>query len=54
MSSMRSQYRELGLELVELGEHSYRRHRNHHMVGEEKRYYGVGDPSKLLLEEALM
>jgi hypothetical protein len=52
MSSMRSRYKELGLELVELGkDHSFQP-KQPPMV-EEKRDDGAGDPIKMLLEESL-
>ena len=54
MSLMRSEYRELGLELVELGENTSHHPKKPHMEGEEKRD-GIGiDPIKLLLEESIM
>ena len=52
MSPTRSGYRELGLELVQLEEGRPRRTKPPPMV-EEKRDDGVGDPIKMLLEEAL-
>ena len=54
MSPTRSEYRELGLELVELGESTSCCPKKPQMVGEEKRDDGAGDPIKILLEEALM
>ena len=53
MSPTRSKYRELGLELVELGENTSRRPKKPQMAGEEKRDDGAGDHIKMLLEEAL-
>ena len=53
MSPTRSEYKDLGLELVSLEERIYRTPKKPPMVG-EKKYYGIGDPSKLLIEEALM
>ena len=50
---MRSEYKELGLELVSLEERSSRMPKKPPMVG-EKKYYGTGDPFKLLIEESLM
>ena len=53
MSLTRLGYRELGLELVSLREdHSHRP--KWPPIAEEKRDDKVGDPIKLLLEEALM
>jgi hypothetical protein len=52
MSPTRSGYRELGLELVELGEEHSHQPKQPPMV-EEKRDDGAGDPIKLLLEESL-
>jgi hypothetical protein len=52
MSPTRSGYRELGLELVSLGEDHSRRPKRPPMA-EEKRDDGAVDPIKLLLEEAL-
>ena len=37
MSSTRSEYQELGLEIVELWENTYRRHNLPHIAREEKR-----------------
>jgi hypothetical protein len=52
MSPARLGYRELGLELVYLGEeHSHQP--KHHPMAKEKRDDGAGDPIKLLLEESL-
>ena len=52
MSSARSGYRELGLELVSLGEdHSHCP--KYPPIAEEKRDNGAGYPIKLLLEESL-
>ena len=53
MSPTRSEYRELGLELVELGENNSHRPKKPQMVGEEKRDEGTRDLIKILLEEAL-
>ena len=53
MSLMRFQYQELGLELVELGENTSHCPKQPHMVGEEKRDDGAGNPIKLLLEESI-
>ena len=53
MSLTRSEYRELGLKLVELGENTSRRPKKPQMAGEENRDDGAGDPIKMLLEEAL-
>lgn len=52
MSSMRSGYRELGLELVQLEEGCPQWTKPPPMA-EEKRDDGAGDPVKMLLEEAL-
>ena len=53
MSPMRSAYRELGLELIDLGENTSRHPKKPQMVGEENRDDGAGDPIKMLLEESL-
>jgi hypothetical protein len=53
MSPTRSKYKELCLELVSLEERSSRTPKRPPMVG-EKKYDGIGDPFKLLIEEALM
>jgi hypothetical protein len=53
MSPTRSEYKELGLELVSLEEKSSRTPKIPLMVG-EKKDDGIGDPFKLLIEEALM
>jgi hypothetical protein len=50
---MRSEYKELGLELVSLEEKRSRMPKRPLMAGENK-YDGTGDPFKLLIEEALM
>jgi hypothetical protein len=50
---MRSGYRELGLELVSLGDDHSHQPKQPPMV-EEKRDDGVGDPFKMFLEESLM
>ena len=52
MSSTRSEYKELRLEMVYLEEISSRMPKRPPMVGENK-YDGTGDPFKLLIEEAL-
>ena len=49
---MRSEYKELGLELVSLEEKSSRTPKRPLMVGENKDD-GIGDPFKLLIEESL-
>jgi hypothetical protein len=52
MSPTRSGYRELGLELVEIGEeHSHQPKKP--PMEEEKRDDGAGDPIKLFLKESL-
>jgi hypothetical protein len=51
MSPMRSEYKELGLELVSLEEKSSHTSKKPLMVG-EKKDDGIGDPFKLLIEEA--
>jgi hypothetical protein len=53
MSPTRSEYKELGLELVSLEEKSSRMPKRPLMVG-EKKDDGTGDPFKLLIEESLM
>jgi hypothetical protein len=50
---MRSGYRELGLELISLGEDHSFQPKKPPMV-DEKRDDGARDPIKLLLEESLM
>jgi hypothetical protein len=50
---MRSEYKELGLELVSLEDRSSHMPKRPLMVGEYK-YDGTGDPFKLLIEESLM
>jgi hypothetical protein len=52
MSPTRSEYKELGLELVSLEERSSRMIKQPPMEGENK-YDGIGDHFKLLIEEAL-
>ena len=52
MSPTRSKYKELGLELISLEEKSYRMPNKPLMAGENKDD-GIGDPFKLLIEEAL-
>jgi hypothetical protein len=52
MSPTRSEYKELGLELVSLEDKSYHMPKQPLMAGENK-YDGTGDPFKLLIEEAL-
>ena len=52
MSPTRSRYKELGLDLVEPLQDQPRKPRRTPM-GDEKKYEGVGDPIKILLEEAL-
>jgi hypothetical protein len=52
MSPTRSEYKELGLELVSPEEKKYRMPKRPLMVGENK-YDGIEDPFKLLIEEAL-
>jgi hypothetical protein len=49
---MRSEYKELGLELVSLEEKISRTPKRPLMAGENK-YDGTGDPFKLLIEESL-
>jgi hypothetical protein len=53
MSPTRSEYKELGLELVSLEEKSSRTLKRPLMEG-KKKDDGTGDPFKLLIEEALM
>jgi hypothetical protein len=53
MSPTRSEYKELGLELVSLEDKISRTPKRPLMEGENK-YDGIGDPFKLLIEEALM
>ena len=53
MSPTRSRYKKLGLELVSLEEKSSRMPKRPLIVG-EKKDDGIGDPFKLLIEEALM
>ena len=53
MSPTRSEYRELGLERVELGENNSSCPKQPHLAGEEKRDNKAGDPIKMFLEEAL-
>jgi hypothetical protein len=52
MSPIRSEYKELGLELVSVEEKISRTPKKPLMVGENK-YDKMGDPLKLLIEEAL-
>jgi hypothetical protein len=52
MSPMRSEYKELGLELVSLEDKSSCTPKRPLMAG-EKKYDGTGDPFKLLIEQAL-
>jgi hypothetical protein len=52
MSPTRSEYKELGLELVSLEEKISRTPKRPLMAGENKDD-GTGDPFKLLIEEAL-
>ena len=52
MSPTRSEYKELGLELVSLEDKSSRTPKRPLMAG-EKKDDGTGDPFKLLIEEAL-
>ena len=52
MSQTRSEYKELGLDLVEPLQDQPRKPRRMAM-GDEKKDEGVGDPIKILLEEAL-
>jgi hypothetical protein len=52
MSPTRSEYKELGLELVSLEDRSSHMPKRPPMVG-EKKYDGIGDPFKLLIEESL-
>jgi hypothetical protein len=53
MSPTRSEYKELGLELVSLEDRSYHTPKRPLMAG-EKKDEGTGDPFKLVIEEALM
>ena len=53
MSPTRSEYKELGLELVSLEDISSCMPKRPPMAG-EKKYDGTGDPFKLLIEEALL
>jgi hypothetical protein len=53
MSPTRSEYKDLGLELVSLEEKISRTPKQPLMEG-EKKFDGTGDPFKLLIEEALM
>jgi hypothetical protein len=53
MSPTRSEYKEMGLELVYLEDKISRTPKQPLMVG-EKKYEGTGYPFKLLIEEALM
>jgi hypothetical protein len=53
MSPTRSEYKELGLEAISLEDRSSRMPKQPLMVGENKDD-GIGDPSKLLIEEDLM
>jgi hypothetical protein len=52
MSPTRSEYKELGLELVSLEDQSSRTPNRPLMIGENK-YDWTGDPFKMLLEESL-
>ena len=52
MSPTRLEYKELGLDLVEPLQDRPRKPWQTPM-GDEKKYEGVGDPMKILLEEAL-
>jgi hypothetical protein len=53
MSPTKSGYKNLGLEPIE--PLPYRSHRTKQQpMGDEKKYDGVGDPIKMLLEEYLM
>ena len=49
---MRSEYKELGLELVSLEDKSFRTPKRPLMAG-EKKYDGIEDTFKLLIEESL-
>jgi hypothetical protein len=49
---MKSEYKELGLKIVSLEEKISRIPKQPLMEG-EKKYYGIGDPFKWLIEEAL-
>jgi hypothetical protein len=53
MSPTRSEYKELGLELVSLEDQISRTPKRPLMVG-EKKDNGIGDPFKMLFEESLM
>jgi hypothetical protein len=53
MSPTRSEYKELGLELVSLEEKSFYMPKRPLMAG-EKKYDGIGDYFKLVIEESLM
>jgi hypothetical protein len=53
MSPTRSEYKELGLELVSLEDKSSHMPKRPLREG-EKKYDGTGDPFKLLIEESLM
>jgi hypothetical protein len=53
MSPTRSEYKELGLELISLEDRSSRMPKRPSME-REKKYDGKGDPFKLLIEESLM
>jgi hypothetical protein len=53
MSPTRSEYKELGLELVSLEDKISPTPKWPLMEG-EKKYDGIGDPFKLLIEEVLM
>jgi hypothetical protein len=53
MSPTRSEYKELGLELVSLEQRSSHMPKRPLMEG-EKKYDRIGDPFKLLVEESLM
>jgi hypothetical protein len=52
MSPMRSEYKELGLELISLEDKSSHTPKRPLMAG-EKKDDGIGDPFKMLLEESL-
>ena len=52
MSPIRSEYKELGLELVSLEDKISRTPKRPIMVGENK-YDKIGDPFKLFIDEAL-
>jgi hypothetical protein len=53
MSPTRSEYKELGIELVSLEEKISRTPKRTLMEGENK-YDEIGDPFKLLIKESLM